>query len=771
VTEPLVLRSPSQDDEEGTEENFVSVALPVPLRRTFTYRVPDGMSLTPGMRVAVPFSGRKLAGIVLGPTERPPPEVKRILKVSGVLEAEPVFPAELLAFLLEAADYYLHPVGEVMRAAAPVMPRDAVEGLRKAGAFDDGREIEGARLATRRTLRLTVVEEASVPERLGTRQRQLWARVSEVRSLRLSDLQGFSGARTVARALEKKGIITIEECDVASDPFFSAEVEREAALTPNEEQAEAIDTLKTALSTDAPSGFLLHGVTGSGKTEVYLQLVAEALERGKGVLVLVPEIALTPQLVARFRARFGEGIAVLHSGLKDRQRHEAWRGLRAGRLRLAIGARSALFAPVPELGVVIVDEEHDASFKQEEGFRYHGRDMALLRAHRAGAICVLGSATPSMESVFLTEQGKLTRIRLTQRAQFQAMPTVEVLDLKRHPGDGPSGHPLLTGPLHRALEQCLEAKGQAILFLNRRGFSPTLRCRACSEICACPSCSVSLTEHRKAGVLRCHYCDFASGDTRLCLNCGARELEPIGVGTERVQEALSLALPEARVGRLDRDTAAGAGVEEVLDRMRRRELDVLVGTQMVTKGHDLPGVTLVGILLADQSLAFPDFRAAERTFQLLAQVSGRAGRGDTPGRVILQTYQPDHPAIRLATTHDFDAFYRSEAVNRKELNYTPYARLIALRVDGADESATQQLIRRLAKVALATEPVRAGRVEVLGPAAAPIARLRGRYRFRMLLRGAARPDLRAVALALAACLDQGIAPARAHIDVDPVGML
>jgi primosomal protein N' (replication factor Y) len=751
---------------------FADVALPVPLRRAFTYRVPPELALEVGMRVAVPFSGQKLPGIVLRLHDTPPEGVKRVLNVAGTFESEPVFTDELFAFLQRAADYYLHPLGEVLKLAAPALPKEAMRALREQGFVDDEAELKGRKLPTQLTWRVTRAPNTVLPARIGVRQRELVALVEERGEMLLSELSRLvKNARSLVRSLSEKGVLAYTEVEVAADPFFAVTLPREAPFQATDEQRIAIERLASALETGQGGAFLLHGVTGSGKTEVYLQLVDRALARQQGALVLVPEIALTPQLVARFRARFGEAIAVLHSGLSDRERHASWRALRRGEVRLAIGARSALFAPVPQLGVIIVDEEHDPSFKQEEGFRYHGRDMALLRAHMTKALCVLGSATPSIETYHLAEQGRMHKLELRERARKQLMPEVEVVELARNPGAGPTGHPLITAPLFRALERCVAAGDQAILFLNRRGFAPSLRCAACAEALRCPACSVTLTEHRRAGALRCHYCDFAMPITEACPSCGARALERVGIGTERVEHALEESLPGARIGRLDRDTAAGRGVEEVLDRMRQRELDILVGTQMVTKGHDLPGVTLVGVLLADQSLSFPDFRAAERTFQLLAQVAGRAGRGERPGRVILQTYQADHYAVRYALSHDYQGFYREEIEARRELGYVPIARLVAVRCDAGDEQVARGVIRELAQVALSTQEVRERAVQVLGPAPAPIERLRGRYRMRMFLRGRSRPALRKVADLIQSRIEDGIAPARGHVDVDPVSML
>ena len=756
---------------EDLKERFVEVALPVPLRRRFTYRAPHGLGpLTIGTRVAVPFSGRKLVGVVLAHRDTPPEGVVRLKAVAAAIEPEPAFPAELLAFLIEAADYYLYPIGEVLRAAAPALPTDATRALRRDGFLGANEKLAGPSVATKR---VAFVRRSVEPAtgRLGDKQRAVLALLEQRPEVSLPELRAHvKGPRQVVRRLRERGLVLVEEREVPADPFFSEAVPRDIPPEPTEAQREAVEALIAALG-QGPRTHLLHGVTGSGKTEVYLRVIEEARERGQGALLLVPEIALTPQLVSRFRARFGDGIAVLHSGLTRTQRHAAWLGLRRGELRLAVGARSALFAPVCNLGVIVVDEEHDPSFKQEDGFRYNARDMAILRAHRAGAICVLGTATPSIESRHRAEQSKSGYSLLPTRATKNALPSVEIIDLKRHRA-GPSGHPLLTAPLHRAIERCLERGEQAILFLNRRGFSPSLRCKECGEVAQCPSCSVSLTEHRRAARLRCHYCDYATPMSLRCPSCKSSTLVPLGLGTERLEDALASAFSPARIARLDRDTAAGGrGIEAVLTRLREREIDILVGTQMVTKGHDMPGVTLVGVVLADQSLAFPDFRASERTFQLLSQVAGRAGRGDRPGHVIFQTFQPQHPAILAAERHDYDGFYRAELSDRQALGYAPFGRLVAVRSDAPDERRAREAIDRLAERARAQPAVQLGRVEVLGPTAAPIKKLRARYRFRMLLRSKDRRALRAVARAVAARIDEGLRSARAHVDVDPVSML
>ena len=510
-------------------------------------------------------------------------------------------------------------------------------------------------------------------------------------------------------------------------------------------------------------------MTGSGKTEVYLRAIARARELGKSSVMLVPEIALTPQLVARFRARFGDEVAVLHSGLTPRERYEMWQKLRTGAVDVAIGARSALFAPLESPGLIIVDEEHDPSFKQEEGVRYHARDMAIFRAHMGAGVCILGTATPSLESEQLVRSGKATRLSLPGRAREQELPPVEIVDLRRI-GPGPSGDKRISLFLHRALEQTLAAGEQSILFLNRRGFAPSVRCEGCGEIRSCPQCSVALTHHKvRGGRLRCHYCEHEEPLPERCPKCHRGELTLEGLGTEKLEETLAATFPTARIARLDRDVASGKNVERVLSRVRAREVDILVGTQMVTKGHDLPFVTLVGVVNADAALSIPDFRAAERTFHLLVQVAGRAGRGDRKGRVLVQTYDPEHHAVRFAAKHDVEGFLERELVDRRELGYPPFSRLVLVRVDALDEGLARVAATQLADAAR-SRAVGSG-VEVRGPAAAPIAKVRNRFRYRVLLRSASREGLRSVSLAVHAAMGALPSTVRVSLDVDPVGAL
>ncbi len=749
---------------------YVEVALPVPLRRVFTYGVPEPLrgQLRCGSRVAVSFNRRKLAGVVVSGRDDLPDGVKRALTVAGLLEAEPVFSPELLRFLEQAAKYYMHPLGEVLRAAAPALPTGAMKRLRADGFLEAEESLPGQRVSHPTTWRIESTGRSTQGVRLGARQAAVMGLLGERGSLLLDELRRqIKDPRAVVRALADKDLVSFEEVEVHPDPFFRSPVKRDVPPAPNAAQQHAMDAIRDAIERRSAESFLLHGVTGSGKTEVYLRAIEEVRKEGAGAILLVPEIALTPQLVGRFRARFGDEIAVLHSALTTRQREDAWQSLRRGRVQVAIGARSALFAPVEALRLVVVDEEHDPSFKQDEGFRYHARDMALLRAQYAGAVCVLGSATPSVETYHRANEGRLRLLSLPSRATGATLPTVEIVDLRRH-RMGPTGHPLLSRPLHAALGRCLDAGRQAILFLNRRGYAPSVRCVGCGALAECPACSVALTEHRGQAVLRCHYCDFRRPIAAPCTSCGENVYQQLGVGTEQLQQAVEESFPKARVARLDRDTASGQGVELVLDRLRRGEVDVLVGTQMVTKGHDIAGVTLVGVALADQSLAFPDFRAAERTFQLLAQVAGRAGRAETPGEVVLQTYQPEHPAIRLAAEHDYERFYAEEVEARREVGYPPFARLVGVRVHSGAEGDARRVSQHLADTARQHSAVREGAVQLLGPAPAPVARLRGRYHYRLLLKSPDRKLLRSVAALLAARIDAGLSPAHATLDIDPL---
>ena len=742
---------------------LADVALPIPLGRALTYRVPRVHEdrIVPGARVLVPLGKRRVVGVVLDKRDgEPPPKVRDVIKAPDDL---PSVPGELLDLLRELSAYYFAPIGDVLRMALPPVEKDlAREQVMQPSLFDASRGV-GAR-----KVQWVEPDMGEVPPKLGASGTALLAHVRAVGSLPLSRLTAkWRSARSIVKRLEKSGAVRVIVKAAPEGSFFRDEAERDVPPELTDAQRDAVTAIVSALESASPKTFVLHGVTGSGKTEVYLRAIARAREAGRGVVVLVPEIALTPQLIARYRARFGDDVAVIHSHLTPKERHGMWHKLREGKLSVAIGARSALFAPLRALGLVIVDEEHDHSFKQEDGVRYHARDMAILRAHRARAVCVLGSATPSLESEHLARTGRAEKLLLPARARAQPMPDVTIVDL-RNTGPGPTGDKRLSLPLHRALEETLAKKEQAILFLNRRGWVPAVRCEACGKLESCPLCSVSLTFHRNGEVLRCHYCDHTRPLADKCRSCGAPALILEGLGTEKLEDTLATAFPQARVARLDRDVASGRAIEKVLSAVRRREVDILVGTQMVTKGHDLPHVTLVGVVNADAALSLPDFRAGERAFQLLVQVAGRAGRGDAKGRVLVQTYEPEHPAIGYALRHDVDGFLERELADRKQLGYPPHARVILVRVEAADAKVAREVATKLADQArLGAERG----VLVLGPAPAPLARLRGKWRFRIMLRSDDRQALRRAAMVVWRHASEQPRSARVIIDVDPVQLL
>jgi len=809
----------------------VAVTLPVPGR--YHYLVPDTLAerARVGARVLVRFGTRKVTGVIVPATTKPPVGIK-LAPVSDVLDDRPSLSPELVDLCLWVADYYEAPPGEVIKAA---LPAGSGIGARKvftltdtgrdsAAALPPKQQVLLARMAsdpipatglsdaTRRNLGVLVergfVEEVEQRkhgraklkrERVATIVPDLdFAATRESLSRAVKKLAAFEAlvaaggmlpiavlnklTAGVAGQLAKAGVITISEREqllTAASVGSGMHVSAPPELT--SEQAIAVAEITAAMAPDesvAPGvaaeprtwkPFLLHGVTGSGKTEVYLRVIAHALEAGKTALVLVPEISLTPQLAARFRARFGDKVAILHSGLTEQARLGEWSRLHRGEAVIAVGARSAVFAPLVNLGVIVVDEEHDGSFKQDESPRYHARDVALVRAQRAGAVCVLGSATPSLESHAHSERGQYRRLVLTQRPTARPMPEVQIIDLRTHMPDGDA---FLSSPLRTAIGETLANGDQAILFLNRRGFSTFVLCRGCGHAFRCKHCSVSMTYHRHSDRLACHYCGDQMRIPSTCPSCGGKDtIVRKGLGTEKVADAVAAEFPNARVARLDRDVASGAKIEAVLSRVARREVDILVGTQMVTKGHDFPGVTLVGVLCADTGLNVPDFRSSERTFQLLAQVAGRAGRGDRPGRVIVQTYRPGSHAVTCAAAHDYENFFAAESAARAELMYPPHGRLIAVRIDGSNPSEVAQTAQRLAEVAEAVSrrPENANQVEIRGAVPAPIEKLRTRTRWQIWLRSSDRQALRRVARSVLAVEVGG--KVRVALDVDPISTL
>jgi primosomal protein N' (replication factor Y) len=593
----------------------------------------------------------------------------------------------------------------------------------------------------------------------------------------LAELRGpFPRASALLAPLLEAGLVVAEERLRSLDPFASSLPARSEAPPLTEDQRGALAGLLASLESRRFHGALLHGITGSGKTEVYLHLIAAARAQGGGAIVLVPEIALTPQLADRFRARFGDEVAVLHSGLTPQQRLDAQAHIRAGLRPIVIGARSAVFAPVPDLRVIVVDEEHDASFKQEVGVRYNARDLALVRARALEALAVLGSATPSLETWHGAREQRLDSYSLRTRPTPRPLPEVEIIDLRKHM---PNHETLLSDRLRTRLRETAAAGEQAILFLNRRGYTTALSCQSCGSFQQCPDCSSpSMTYHLARNRLMCHLCGHIEATPERCRSCGVGELEHGGAGTERVEIALVADLPGLRVARLDRDTSRGKALVELLDRFRRRELDVLIGTQMLAKGHDFPGVTLVGVLRADVGLALPDFRATERVFALLTQVAGRAGRGDRPGHVLIQTWAPDHPAIDYARRHDFEGFAELELAARARHGNPPFGHVALIRISGEQRSLVEARANDLGAMAsqLCARVAAGGEanVESLGPVDSPIERINRRVRMQMLLRADRRSALRWVLRHLQRALGsqgRGASETVARVDVDPYSLL
>lgn len=755
---------------------------------------------------------------------------RELAEVLDVLVDEPSLTAELVALALWIAEYYEAAPGEAVRAQLPAGSATQVRDVLSTTASGNAALVGGALPPRHRDLLMRLGERAMPAAKLSAGERRLLVELRaqglvdsvELRSAaratipaiatarlaaadrpdeavtrhrraprRLEVLHGLQagprrvdelvaahpGHRAALAALVKAGDVILDRSeDLAAaggpDPSLAGGA-GDASVIPEltAEQQVAVAEICARLGQGfAP--FLIHGVTGSGKTEVYMRVISEVLARGQTALVLVPEISLTPQLAGRFRARFGDAVAILHSGLSERDRLVEWQRLRRGLASIAVGARSAVFAPMSNLGMIVIDEEHDGSFKQDDGVRYHARDVALVRAQRLAVPCILGSATPSLESYWQAQRGAYRLLTMTQRPTARPMPSVEIIDLRTYMPDGDG---MLSAPLAAAIEATLASGDQAILFLNRRGFATFVLCRACGHAFRCPHCAVSLTYHQSSDRMLCHYCGFAQRVPDVCPSCsGAGSIERKGLGTEKIAEALTRRFPTAKVARLDRDVAAGAKAEAILAQVARRQVDLLVGTQMVTKGHDFPGVTLVGVLCADTGLTLPDFRASERTFQLLSQVAGRAGRGERPGRVLIQTYRPTAVAVVAAAQHDYPGFFAAESRDRAELGYPPVGRLIAVRIDGADAPAVVATATRLAHLASRycaelRDQGEPGEVDVRGPVAAPLERLRGRTRWQIWLRGAQRQALRKVARRMiAAEVDRGV---RVGLDVDPMSAL
>ncbi len=807
-----------------------------PVDGVYTYRVPEAMAdeAVPGARVLVPFGRRQITGVV---AERVEGSADKLKPLHDVLDARPALTPELLALTRWVADYYLCAWGEAVKAALPsgtgveshrvahalvpadawpdpkgrkllralaapngdgmpvaqladalgrkTVPQNLLRRMEAAGVLRIDHEVQDATVTAKTARHLRLVADGDVS---GSKQRALLDYLARTDG---DTLQAQALAATGASSSTVKGLV-----DKGLVDAFDAEVERRAdgmdaeAVAPappldlHPAQTAALAAIVGAVEGGRAETFLLHGVTGSGKTEVYLRALRATLDRGQAAIVLVPEIALTPQTVRRFRAHFGDRVAVLHSRMSPGERLDAWTRIRDGVYPIVIGPRSAVFAPLEDVGLIVVDEEHEASYKQfDPSPRYHARDVAVMRAWRAGAVCVLGSATPSMESVANANGGKYTRLEMPERVPVRSpdgttrapapLPPVRVLDLAREKQvrrlKGALSH-----ELRLSIADRLEKGEQTILLQNRRGYAPVLTCQDCGWVPMCPHCAVTLTVHRTAPGerMRCHYCGWTQRVPHPCPECEADDLRPLGAGTQRVQEEIADVFPSARVLRMDLDTTSRKGAHRrILDAFGRGDADVLLGTQMVAKGLDFPRVTLVGVVEADTGMLLPDFRAAERTFQLLAQVAGRAGRHELQGEVLLQTRNPEHPAITFALSHDFHGFALGELGERLALGYPPYGRLIGVEVKGPHEESTRQLAQRWG-AALTTEAGRVAGVQVLGPVPALIGRVKKWWRYQILVKAPRTLPASVLAAVVQAAEGSVRMPSghRVNLDVDPVGL-
>jgi len=791
----------------NVETALVAVALPVPFQSAFTYRMPEGAVVPPrGSRVVVPFGGRRMIGVVQARADGGGGlALKDVLQV---LDEEPLAPPPLLDLAEWIAGHYLAPPGECFKLVLPPAgvrasravvrlssrPADAPDGdpvvaalrggaLRlSALAHRLGRDPRAAVARLREAGLVEVEQDLAGP---GFREVQVAVRTDAPAAPKgraqaevLARLSAAGGRRRVADLVRDRPSLRGAVDRLAETGALRFEKEREArapaglpaapasVVDPTADQLSALEPIVEAVRGGGFRPFLLHGVTGSGKTEVYLRAIEAALERGRGAIVLVPEIGLTPMLVRTARARFGGLVSVLHSELSTGERHDEWWRTREGEARVVVGARSAVFAPVADAGLIVVDEEHDGSYKQDESPRYHGRDVAVYRARLEGCPVVLGSATPSVESHANALAGKYARLALPSRVGPQGLPKVEIVDRRAVLKAG--GDAILSPALRAALESRLERGEQSLVLLNRRGYATSLLCRECGQQAMCPNCSVALTLHHGGRTALCHYCGHERPSPTACPSCQGAYLRLSGYGTERVAEAVAAAVPKARVDRLDRDRASRRGaVASVLAAFEAGKIDVLVGTQMIAKGHDFPRVTLVGVIDADVGLGLPDFRSAERTFQLLTQVAGRAGRGDAAGEVILQSHWPDHYALTLACAQDYEAFFEREMEFRRTMSYPPAAALVNVIIRSEDAAKGAAEAEAIARSLRTTAP---GRYRVLGPAHAPLARLKSEHRFQILLKGG-RPAMReAVRQALVARYGETRWPGVA-VDVDPLTVM
>ena len=799
---------------------FAEVAVPIPLHGALTYAIPEPLLgfVQPGCRVRVPVGKRHLTGIVVDLVDAAPVAIEEVREIEDLLDPTPVLTEEMLRLAAFVSEYYVAPLGETLRGAVPArLPAWGAARLRltRKGAFLPSSD-EGDLPILQTLLEMGELSLAELRRRISAPD--LERRIEELKERGLVSLESKEGSRgryrsavelpagvladqleACGRSQQARGVVeylaslerpaTVDEVvrevscgasvvrrlvqlrvlrsftqleHVPLDRHLTAAKARiEHQLT--DEQGSALAALEGAIEIGAYCGFLLRGVTGSGKSEVYLRAAKRVLDKGGAVILLVPEISLVPALASEAKGRFGEELAILHSALSESEKAQEWERARSGRARVVLGPRSAVFAPVPNLGLVVVDEEHDSSFKQEHTPRYNARDLALVRARQAGAVCVLVSATPSLESRYNVESAKLSGLDLPRRVGGATLPEGILVDLRKEATESRKpGEIQFSGRLLEEIERSLAAKEQIILLRNRRGYAPVLLCRACGDKLECDDCGLPRTFHRRDSRLVCHYCGSTRGVPEVCPSCGERAFEPVGSGTERIEERIKELYPGVPIDVLDRDASRRpGGAAVVLDRFGAGETRILVGTQMVAKGHHFPGVALTAVLSADSYLGFPDFRAVERTYSLLTQLAGRAGRGTTPGRVVVQTYYPDHYAIKAALRHDDRSFAAEERRFRETFGYPPFSRMLQVIIRGRNRQSTREKVQAFAQ-RLRAHPL-ARETRISGPAPAPLERLKGYWRFQLLLRHGSSRRLRELVTATMP-EDQR---ANVVIDVDP----
>lgn len=812
---------------------FVNVALPMPLDQLFTYRIPDaiGQSVEPGMRVLVPFQQRLETGYVVSLQDSC--DLTTVRNIQAVLDPKPIIRPDMLKLCEWIAGYYCCSLGEALHCTIPaginvrtakrytLLPNNITTGrfsdsqraviavLHAQGTLteqelkehleDTSSLIKDLKSLTRREL---LLEERIVLEERIKIQQENWLGLSEGKSLSSGDLvtlqrqapkqaalylellrhqgeclaqevyQRHGASSSTAKTMEEKGLIQrLKKESYRAPAYFTLPASSEEH-TLNAPQQVAYDSITQHLDTQEYATFLLQGITGSGKTEVYLQVMDHVLQQGKTAIMLVPEISLTPQTVGRLTARFDEKVAVLHSGLSAGERFDEWRRVSRGEVEIVVGARSAIFAPLANLGLIIVDEEHDTSYKQSDTPRYHARDVAIVRAQGNNAVCILGSATPSVESYQNSETGKSTRIELLERATAGELPKVEIIDMREQAKEN-AGETVLSPKLQAAIHDRLNNREQVILLLNRRGHSPFVQCPQCGWSAECDHCNVTMTYHAKGQYMACHYCNERTNVPQVCDQCHFNPLIYLGAGTQKIEDYLQLEFSHARIARMDRDTTSTKGSHaEILAAFSRHETDILVGTQMIAKGHDYPNVTLVGVLHADTGLTLPDFRAAETGFQLLTQVAGRAGRGDIPGEVFIQTYRPKHFAITHAAEHDYAGFFKHEVAFRESAAYPPFRRMMNLAIEAEDLLVAEKSISQIHRL-VTQHRDRLGFVgmELLGPAPATIHRVRNRYRWNLGVLSKSSKRLNTLARAVRTEFNEA-APKGVllKVDLDPYGM-